>query len=174
MTTPRTALTRAAAAVAAFAASAALAGCGSDDVRDDAAVTTSTSGAIVTATSTDLGSIVIGWGDAHSDTEITTPKPDDVTARCTGHGDDLAVDIAASHGWTIHAAHGSQTLSIENTDQNLAAADIDTTNEFLVTLTAVDWSESDQLDIAATADAPADWSRTHNGRIQLSIHVDCR
>ncbi len=174
MTTPRTALTRTAAAAAAFTAAAALAGCGSDDARDAASVTTSTSGTIVTATSTDLGSIVIGWGDAHSDTEITTPKPDDVTARCSGRGDDLAVDITAPHGWTIHAAYGSQTLTLENADQNLPATGIDTTNQFLDTLTAVDWSVTDQLDIAATADAPAEWPRTHSGRIQLSIHVDCR
>ncbi len=174
MTTPRTALTRTAAVAAAFAAAAALAGCGSDDARDAASVTTSTSGAIVTATSTDLGSIVIGWGDAHSDSEITTPKPEDVTARCTGRGDDLTVDITAPHGWTIHAAHGSQTLTIANADQGLSATSVDTTNQFLDTLTAVDWSATDQLDIAATADAPAEWPRTHSGRIQLSIHVDCR
>ncbi|EME18514.1 hypothetical protein [Rhodococcus triatomae] len=174
MTTPRTALAQVTVAATALAAAAALAGCRNDDARDAASVTTSTSGAIVTATSTDLGSIVIGWGDAHSDDEITTPKPDDVTARCTGRGDDLVVDITAPHGWTIHAAHGSQTLTIENTDQNLPATDIDTTNQFLDTLTAVDWSETGQLDIAATADAPAAWPRTHSGRIQLSIHVDCR
>ncbi|WP_064078134.1 hypothetical protein [Prescottella equi] len=26
----------------------------------------------------------------------------------------------------------------------------------------------------ATADAPADWKPVHSGRVQLSIHVDCR
>lgn len=165
-------ITRTVAAAAALAA--VLTACGSDDARDAASVTTSTSGAIVTATSTDLGSIVIGWGDAHSDTEITTPKPDEVTARCTGRGDDLAVDITAPHGWKIHARHGSQTLTVENTEQNLPATDIDTTNKFLDVLQSVDWSETDQVDIAATTDAPADWKPTHSGRIQLSIHVDCR
>ncbi|WP_458682493.1 hypothetical protein [Prescottella equi] len=173
MTSSRT-ITRTLAAAATLAASAALTACGSDDARDAASVTTSTSGAIVTDTSTDLGSIVIGWGDAHSDTEITTPKPDEVTARCTGRGDDLAVDITAPHGWKIGARHGSQTLTVENTDQNLPAADVDTTNKFLDVLQSVDWSETDQVDIAATTDAPTDWKPAHSGRIQLSIHVDCR
>ncbi|CAG7631225.1 hypothetical protein SIM91_42630 [Rhodococcus opacus] len=158
----------------ALAAALVLAACGSDDARDAASVTTSTSGASVTDTSTDLGSIVIGWGDADSDTEITTPKPEDVTARCIGRGDDLAVDITAPHGWKIHARHGSQTLTVENTDQNLVAADIDTTNKFFDALQSVDWSKTDQIDIAATTDAPAGWKPIHSGRIQLSIHLDCR
>jgi len=175
MTSSRT-ITRTvgAAAILAAAAAAALTACGSDDARDAASVTTSTSGAIVTNTSTDLGSIVIGWGDQHSDTEITTPKPDEVTARCTGRGEDLAVDITAPHGWKIGARHGSQILTASNTDQNLAAADIDTTNKFLDVLQSVDWSETDQVDIAVTTDAPADWKPTHSGRVQISVHVDCR
>ena len=173
MTSSRT-ITRTLATAATLAAAAALTACGSDDARDAASVTTSTSGAIVTDTSTDLGSIVIGWGDAHSDTEITTPKPDEVTARCTGRGDDLAVDITAPHGWTIYATNGSQTLTASNTDQNLPAADVDTTNKFLDVLQSVDWSETDQVDLAATTDAPTDWKPNHSGRIQLSIHVDCR
>lgn len=174
MTSTRATITRTIAAATALAAAAVLAACGSDDARDAAAVTTSTSGAIVTATSTDLGSIVIGWGDQHSDTEITTPKPDEITARCTGRGEDLAVDITAPHGWKIGARHGSQTLTVENTDQNLPAADIDTTNKFLDVLQSVDWSEPDQVDLAVTTDAPAGWNPAHSDRIQLSIHVDCR
>ncbi|MCC4306861.1 MULTISPECIES: hypothetical protein [unclassified Rhodococcus (in: high G+C Gram-positive bacteria)] len=166
--------TKTAAAAAALTAAVVLVACGSDDSREAASVSTSTSGTIVTDTSTDLGSIVIGWGEQHSDAEITTPKPEDVTARCTGRGDDLAVDITAPHGWKIHAKHGSQTLAIENTDQNLPSADIDTTNKFLDVLQSVDWAEADQLDIAATTDAPADWKATHSGRVYLSVHVDCR
>lgn len=106
-------------AAATLASAVILVGCGSDDTREAASVSTSTSGTIVTDTSTDLGSIVIGWGEQHSDSEITTPKPEDVTARCTGRGDELAVDIAAPHGWKIHANHGSQTLTIGNVDQDL-------------------------------------------------------
>ncbi|MDH6284510.1 hypothetical protein [Prescottella agglutinans] len=174
MTSSRNAITRTIAVAAVLAAAAVLTACGSDDARDAASVTTSTSGQVVTSTSTDLGSIVIGWGDQHSDTEITTPKPDEVTARCTGRGDDLAVDITAPHGWKIGARHGSQTLTVENTDQNLPATDIDTTNKFLDVLQSVDWSETDQVDIAATTDAPGDWNAVHSGRVQLSIHVDCR
>ncbi len=172
MTFPHTA--RITAALSVLAAAATLTACGSDDARDATSVSTSTSGQIVTDTSTDQGSIVIGWGDAHSDTEITTPRPDEVTARCTGRGDELAVDITAPHGWTIHAVHGSQILTLENTDQDLTAADIDTTNQFLEVLQSVDWSETDQLDIAATADAPADWKAGHSSRVYLSVHVDCR
>lgn len=157
---------------AAVARTAALAGCARDAARDAAAVATSTSGAIVTTTSTDLGSIIIGWGDAHSDTEITTQ------AR-RRHG---AVHRPRRPGRRHHRParldHSRRPrlpdLTIENTDQNLAAADIDTTNQFLDTLTAVDWSETDQLDIAATADAPAEWPRTHSGRIQVSIAADYR
>lgn len=161
-------------AAATLASAVILVGCGSDDTREAASVSTSTSGTIVTDTSTDLGSIVIGWGEQHSDSEITTPKPEDVTARCTGRGDELAVDIAAPHGWKIHANHGSQTLTIGNVDQDLPTVDIDTTNQFLEILQSVDWSETDQIDIAATTDAPEAWNPAHSGRVQLSIHIDCR
>lgn len=166
--------TKTAATATALASAVIMVGCGSDETRDAASVSTSTTGAIVTDTSTDLGSIVIGWGEQHSDSEITTPKPEDVAARCTGRGDDLTVDITAPHGWKIHANYGSQTLTIGNVDQDLPTADIDTTNQFLEVLQAVDWSETDQLDIAATTDAPTVWNPAHSGRVQLSIHIDCR
>ena len=74
---------KAAATGAALASAVILVGCGSDDTRDAVSVSTST-----TDTSTDLGSIVIGWGEQHSDSEITTPKPEDVTARCTARLED--------------------------------------------------------------------------------------
>lgn len=52
---------------------------------------------------------------------------------------------------------------------------------FLVDLTAliaapepVDWSEPDQLDIAAAVDGPNQWSGEHSGRVYVSVHVDCR
>ncbi|ABH00193.1 hypothetical protein RHA1_ro09150 (plasmid) [Rhodococcus jostii RHA1] len=53
-------------------------------------------------------------GENHSDTEITTPRPDQVTARRNGSGDELAVDITAPHNWKIHARSGSQVLAGEN------------------------------------------------------------
>ncbi|MCE4267220.1 hypothetical protein [Rhodococcus globerulus] len=149
-------------------------GCGSDDTRDAASVAASSGGTIVTGTSTDLGSIVIGWGEQYSEREITTPTPEEVTARCTGRGEGLAVDITAPHGWKIHANHGSQILTIGNVDQDLPATDIDTANQFLEVLGSVDWSETDQFDIAATTDAPEAWNPAHSGRVQLSIHIDCR
>ncbi|WP_206004841.1 hypothetical protein, partial [Rhodococcus pseudokoreensis] len=117
----------AAAAALAGGAVAALTACGGDEGRLAAAVSASTSGVIVTDASTDLGSIIIGWGDDHSDTEITTPRPDQLEARCYGSGDALAVDITAPHGWKIHASSGSQILAIENVDQGLARTDVDAT-----------------------------------------------
>ncbi|UQB75968.1 hypothetical protein KI427_27460 (plasmid) [Rhodococcus ruber] len=137
-------------------------------------MSTSFSGRVVTGTSTDLGSIVLGWGDTHSDTEITTPQPDEVTARCTGRGDDLAVEITAPHGWTIRAAYGSPVLTVGNTDQQLPAAAIDTTTALIAAPEPVDWSEPDQLDIAAAVEGPDEWSSEHSGRVYVSVHVDCR
>ncbi|TCN53493.1 hypothetical protein EV641_106137 [Rhodococcus sp. SMB37] len=167
-------LRRAALAVPALACGlAALTACG-DQPRDAAAVSTSFSGQVVTGTSTDLGSIVIGWGDAHSDTEITTPQPEAVAARCTGRGDDLTVEITAPHGWTIRAVYGSPVLTVGNTDQQLAAAEIDTTNPLIAAPEPVDWSEPDQLDIAAAVEGPDGWNAEHSGRVYVSIHVDCR
>lgn len=168
------AITRASAVSAAALAVVALAGCSSDDSRPATSVSASTSGAIVTDDSTDLGSIVIGWGEQNSDGQVTTPKPEDVSARCTGAGDDLAVEIEAPRGWTVNAQHGSQILNIENADQGLPAADVDTANQFLDSLHSVDWSERGQLDIAVTADAPTEWdSPSRTGRVFVSIHVDC-
>ncbi|MGW5301641.1 hypothetical protein ACWEQV_25730 [Rhodococcus aetherivorans] len=152
---------------------AALTGCGGQP-RDAAAVSTSFSGRVVTGTSTDLGSIVFGWGDTHSDTEITTPQPDEVTARCSGRGDDLAVEITAPYGWTIRAVYGSPVLTVGNTDQQLPAAAIDTTTALIAAPEPVDWSEPDQLDIAAAVEGPDEWRREHSGRVYVSVHVDCR
>ena len=54
---------------------AALTGCG-DQPREAAAVSTSFSGQVVTGTSTDLGSIVLGWGYAlgHRDHHASTGR----------------------------------------------------------------------------------------------------
>ncbi|WP_336883043.1 hypothetical protein [Rhodococcus globerulus] len=152
---------------------AALTACDSGDSRAATGVSASRSGTIVTESADDLGSIIIGWGEKHSDTEITTPKPEDITARCTGTGDNLVVDISAPHGWKIKASNPSQVLTVENTEQNLSG-DIDTTNQFLEALHSIAWSNPDQVDIAATADAPADWNSSYGqGRVYLSLHVDC-
>lgn len=155
------------------AALAALTACSSDESRAATSVSASTSGTVVTDSSDDLGSIIIGWGELHTDTEITTPKPEDVTARCTGTGENLAVEISSPHGWKIKANNPSQTLTVENTEQDLSG-EIDTANQFLDTLRAVDWSTPEQVDIAATAQAPADWNSPYGtGRVYLSLHVDC-
>ncbi|MBF6215666.1 hypothetical protein IU436_27380 [Nocardia farcinica] len=156
-----TAFTLAAAATAAAACG------GGDGSRPAQSVSNSTSGTVVTGNDTDLGSIVIGLGS-----EITTPKAEDIDARCTGRGDDLAVEITAPQGWRITAHNPSQTLTVENTEKNLAG-DLDTTNRYLEALKAVDWSETDQLDIAATAEAPAHWQASDRN-VYISLHVDCR
>lgn len=158
---------------AAIGVLAALAACASDDSRAATGVSASRSGTIVTDSIDDLGSIIIGWDEQRSDSEITTPKPEDVTARCTGTGENLVVNISAPHGWKIKASNPSQVLTVENTEQNLSG-NIDTTNQFLEALHSIDWSSTDQVDIAATADAPADWNSSYGqGRVYLSLHVDC-
>ena len=166
---------RTAAAVAlAVGAITALTACGGDEGRMAAAVSASTSGVIVTDASTDLGSIIIGWGEDHSDTEITTPRPDQLDARCYGSGDALAIDITAPHGWKIHASSGSQILAIENVDQGLARTDVDATNKYLDIAQSIDWSQPDEVDIAATADAPRGWNAPAGpARVYLSVHIDC-
>ena len=150
--------TAAAAAARAVGAITALTACGGDEGRRAAAVSASTSGVIVTDASTDLGSIIFGWGEDHSDTELTTPRPDQLDARCYGSGDVLAIDITAPHGWKIHASSGSQILAIENVDQGLARTDVDATNKYLDIAQSIDWSQPDEVDIAATADAPRGWN----------------
>ncbi|MEU6562544.1 hypothetical protein [Nocardia nova] len=128
---------------------------------------------MVTGNQTDLGSIIIGWGNKHADDAITTPKPDDIDARCTGHSDDLAVDIHAPHGWGITAHKPSQTVTVVNTEQGLNG-EIDTTNRYLEQVKAIDWSETDQLDIAATVKVPTDWkSPAGADLLYISIHIDC-
>ncbi|MFD0600254.1 hypothetical protein ACFQZ4_54670 [Catellatospora coxensis] len=105
--------------------------------------------ATTSAASSSAGRTALRQRDHH-------PKPEDVTARCFGNGDDLAVEISAP-GWIIKTSHPSQVLTVENTDQGLSG-DIDTTNGYLDSLRSVDWSQPDQLDIAATAAAPQDWN----------------
>lgn len=61
-----------------------------------------------------------------------------------------------------------------NTDQQLAAAEIDTTTALIAAPEPVDWSEPDQLDIAVAVDGPDQWSSEHSGRVYVSVHVDCR
>lgn len=114
-----------------------------------------------------MGRDPLGYRDHHTPTRrglrsLLRPWK---TARHGHHG---------PHGWNIHARHGSQILTIENTDQDLTPADVDTTNKYLDTLQAVDWTQPDDVDIAATIDAPQDWNQTdQQRRIHLSLHVDC-
>ena len=168
-------LRAAAAAALAISVITALTACGGDEGRMAAAVSPSTRGVIVTDASTDLGSIIIGWGQDHSATEITTPRPDQLDVRCYGSGDALAVDIVAPHGWKIHASSGSQILAIENVDRGLVRTDVDATNKYLDIAQSIDWSQPDEVDIAATADTPQGWNSPPSpARVYLSIHVDCR
>nr|WP_257213403.1 hypothetical protein [Rhodococcus erythropolis] len=87
---------------------------------------------------------------------------------------ELAVVIAAVHRWSILATHGSPVLTVGNTDQQLAAAEIDTTNPVVAAPVPVGWSEPDQLDIAAAVEGPDEWHAEHSGRVYVSVHVDCR
>ncbi len=74
----------------------------------------------------------------------------------------------------IHATYGSPVLTVGNTDQQLEAAEIDTTNAVIAAPEPVDWSEPDQLDIAVAVEGPDGWHAEHSGRVQVSVHVDCR
>ena len=79
-----------------------------------------------------------------------------------------------THGWKIHASSGSQILAIENVDQGLARTDVDATNKYLDIAQSIDWSQPDEVDIAATADAPRGWNAPAGpARVYLSVHIDC-
>lgn len=69
---------------------------------------------------------------------------------------------------------GTSTSGRIVADTSTDLGNIDTTNRFLEVPQSVDWSETDQLDIAATADAPVDLKAGHSSRVYLSVHVDCR
>ena len=130
-TRPRSAATIAALAGVALAALTACGGGG----RAAAAVPPSISGSVVTDESTDLGSIVIGWGETHSNTEITTPRPDEVSARCHGRGEQLAVDIRGpSRLEDPRPPRVPETRDREQRARPRPRADVDTTNKYLDTL----------------------------------------
>ena len=65
-------------------------------------------------------------------------------------------------------------LTVGNTEQQLAAAEFDTTTAVVAAPVPVDWSEPDQLDIAAAVDGQDGWRAEHSGRVYVSVHVDCR
>jgi hypothetical protein len=82
----------------------------------------------------------------------------------------LEVDIDAPQGWTLRATYGSPVLTMGNADQQLATAEIDTTNP-LIAADVVDWSEPDQFDIAVAVDGPDEWAAEHSGP---GVRVDTR
>lgn len=151
-----------------------LSGCGGDGGRDAKSVSATNTGQIVSQSRNDYDSIIIGWGEKHSPAEITTPSPDDVTARCFGRGDDLSAVITAPYGWKISVSHPSEVLSVENTEQDLTA-DLDTSNKYYPDLREIDWSTPDHVDIVAAPRVPDDWYSRYgaNQQMYVSIHVDC-
>ncbi|MCZ9635252.1 hypothetical protein [Rhodococcus sp. BH5] len=160
--------------VALFGATLMLTACGGDGGRDAKSVTATQHGTIVTHSQNDYGDIIIGWGEKHLPTEITTPSPDDVSARCFGNGDDLSVEITAPYGWKISVSNPSEVLSVENTEQKLEA-DLDTSNKYYPDLREIDWSTPDHVDIAAAPKVPDDWYSRYgaNQQMYVSLHVDC-
>lgn len=164
-----TTLRRSTTAVALLGVLTAATGCTTH--RDATAISASTRD--TTLTGTDPGNIVIGWGEQPSPTEITTPDPAEITAECSGQTDTLTITIDAPHGWHITARQPAQTLTIENTEQGLAATDIDTTIRYLPTLKTVDWSDPNEVDIATTTHAPPAWNGPPHRRLYVSIHVTC-
>ncbi len=173
MSNTTTAVRRIAVAVAAGAMVAGITGCGSGD--DSRAAKS------VEPTGTYRGPsnpIVIGWGERHEPTGITTPSANDVDARCTGSGDSLAVEITAPYGWTMRAHHGSTVLSVENSDQHLKA-DLETHNQAVVNgrggREEIDWSTPDQVDFDVTVTVPNDWYSPYgrNQDFYAGLHVNC-
>jgi hypothetical protein len=162
--------------VAVLAAALVLGGCGDggDGGRDAKSVTPTATGQIVTHSQSDYDNIIIGWGYKNSPTEITTPAPEDVSARCHGNGESLSVDITAPHGWEVSAAYPSEVLTVRNTEQNLSG-DLDTANKYHPDLKEIDWSTPDQVDIAAAPRVPDDWYSPYgaNQQMYVSLHVDC-
>ncbi len=151
-----------------------LSGCSGDGGRDAKSVAATHTGQIVSQSRNDYDNIIIGWGEKHSPTEITTPSPDDVTARCFGNGDDLSAVITAPYGWKISVSHPSEVLSVQNTEQDLTA-ELDTSNKYYPDLREIDWSTPDHVDIAAAPRVPDDWYSPYgaNQQMYVSLHVDC-
>ena len=75
-------------------------------------------------TSSWRGNLVIGVGDQQANDKITLPAANQVQAQCTGEGDNLTVDITAPNGWHAVLTHGSQTVTIENSQLELCRARI--------------------------------------------------
>lgn len=160
-------------AVAAVTAIGVLAGCGGNGPSSRPA--TSVGPSTVPTALTDLSTIVIGWGQTIAPDQITHPAPKDVSATCTGAGDDLAITIA-SGPWKIALSHGSAVLKVSNSKDEDLAASLDTTSKVPGTTAAIDWNQPDQVDIAASPYVPASWPSKYgpNQQFFLSTHIDCR
>ncbi|WP_288816748.1 hypothetical protein [uncultured Gordonia sp.] len=160
---------------ATFAAAAALlvlvAGCGDDapESRNAKAISPST----VPSTEADLDAIVLGWGQKLDPNEITHPTPDDLEVTCTGRGDQLKVKITDTNGWKILLAHGSQQMRVENADRGLNA-DLDAA-KIPTPTPQIDWTQPNQVDIAAHAIVPDTWTSPYGPgqQFHLSAHIDC-
>lgn len=161
-----------AAVVALAAAAFVIAGCGNDDNPSRAAKSIGPS--TVPSADADLDAIVIGWGQKLAPNEITHPAAKDVTVTCTDRGDQLKVKITTPQGWKILLAHGSQTMNVTNDQQHLQA-DLDTAR--IPTGTKqIDWSQTNEVDIAAHSIVPDNWQSPYGPGQQfyLSAHIDCR
>lgn len=171
MPTVTTVRTATAGIAVAIATTFLLTACGDDapDSRDATSVGPST----VPSTQTDLSSIVLGWGQKLDPNEITHPSAEDLEVSCTGRDHQLKVKITDTNGWKILLAYGSQHLRVDNTDRNLTA-DLDA-GKIPTPLPQIDWSQPNQVDIAAAPIVPADWTSPYGPgqRFYLSAHIDC-
>ncbi|PKZ63563.1 MULTISPECIES: hypothetical protein [Gordonia] len=156
---------------AAAAAMVLVAGCGDDapDSRSAKAISPST----VPSAEADLDAIVLGWGQKLDPNEITHPAPDDLEVTCTGRDDQLKVKITDTNGWKILLAHGSQQMRVENADRGLEA-DLDAA-KIPTPTPQIDWSQPNQVDIAAHAIVPDTWTSPYGPgqQFHLSAHIDC-
>lgn len=125
---------------------------------------------IVTGSPADIGDIVIGWGKKYSPTEITTPDPSEVKARCYA-GDQPQISIRAPHGWMIGVNKGSRTVVVQNSEQHLFGGYL----EMSETMSEMDWSTPGHVDLAASFMAPDHWDSPYEEaqHVYISLHVDC-
>lgn len=140
-----------------------------DDGHAATSVTPTWTQKSVTGSPVDIGNIVIGWGKKYSPTEITTPAPSEVKARCYP-GDQPQISIRAPHGWIISVNKNSRTVVVNNSEQHLNGY-----LEMSETMSEMDWSTPGHVDLAASLKAPDHWDSPYEEaqHMYISLHVDC-
>ena len=161
--------------------------------KDGSSTTSASNGRAGTVTPAESsswrGDLVIGVGDQQANDKITLPAANQVQAQCIGEGDNLTVDITAPNGWHAVLTHGSQTVTIENTQLNYAAQEFTTsqssldheiasnekfgtTNQFLRGVTW-DVPQPGDVEIQLNERTPPHWVIKSAEKVNLAMHVSC-